>query len=56
MGPRSGDRGNRLAAQCGGQAVSMLQWGRDLVIAEMKDPGLAGRKRNRMRFNGAAIW
>src|SRR5579875_3069406 len=36
MGPRSGDRGNAEAFRVLGLAAQRLQWGRDLVIAEMR--------------------
>ncbi len=53
MGPRSGDRGNEDARV---QVLrdETLQWGRDLVIAEIWNalpiPATA------VGFNGAAIW
>jgi len=53
MGPRSSDRGNKLAGAGAGETVHVLQWGRDHLIAEM-----TRRSSNRMggsRFNGAAI-
>src|SRR5579885_2124519 len=37
MGPRSGDRGNRRCAPVNWARKEKLQWGRDLVIAEMKN-------------------
>src|SRR5579875_767155 len=41
MGPRSGDRGNLIAISRSDDPLIVLQWGRDLVIAEIK------RKRKR---------
>ncbi len=54
MGPRSDDRGNGQVV--GYLALSAaLQWGRDLVIAEM-ERSRPGHQRRFSRFNGAAIW
>src|SRR5579883_2096168 len=40
MGPRSGDRGNTDAEIQSTSPAAMLQWGRDLVIAEMRSQAL----------------
>jgi len=53
MGPRSDDRGNAAAAAATQFAV-LLQWGRDLMIAEICAAAVAAADRLR-RFNGAAI-
>ena len=52
MGPRSNDRGNTFA-RTSPIAVSLLQWGRDLTIAEIRVR--CGLRAGRTGFNGAAI-
>src|SRR5579883_3082675 len=55
MGPRSGDRGNIPSPDDSQTTPALLQWGRDLEIAEI----LARRSRRftpTPGFNGAAIW
>ena len=53
MGPRPFGRG-RCVLGAAGVAANLLQWGRDLSVAEGRSP-LGGRPRRR-RFNGAATF
>ncbi len=55
MGPRSGDRGNLNLLRAVARKIEELQWGRDLVIAEITD-NRAADVVPVASFNGAAIW
>ncbi len=51
MGPRSFDRGNVACLGCQPNILDLLQWGRDLLIAEMN----ATRRDVRLASSGASM-
>ena len=53
MGPRSEDRGNEAVSCESFLVFALLQWGRDLKIAEIRPVPLSSARHP--RFNGAAI-
>jgi len=53
MGPRSSDRGNGVLLAMGMGTGKSLQWGRDHLIAEIRNWSRSSPRNT--RFNGAAI-